>query len=103
MAQAKTTIANNPVSEVLMALFVIALILILLIEVPNWIINFSISLNIAFVVVLLMFSLYVQKTLELASFPSIILIGTMFRLVLSIASTRLILAKWETYTIKTET
>ena len=61
MAQAKTTIANNPVSEVLMALFVIALILILLIEVPNWIINFSISLNIALGVVLLMFSLFVQK------------------------------------------
>ena len=93
MAQAKTTIANNPVSEILMALFVIALILILLIEVPNWVINFSISLNIALGVVLLMFSLFVQKPLELASFPSIILIGTMFRLVLSIASTRLILAK----------
>ena len=93
MAQAKTTIANNPVSEVLMALFVIALILILLIEVPNWVINFSISLNIALGVVLLMFALFVQKPLELASFPSIILIGTMFRLVLSIASTRLILAK----------
>ena len=92
MAQAKTTIANNPVSEILMALFVIALILILLIEVPNWVINFSISLNIALGVVLLMFSLFVQKPLELASFPSIILIGTMFRLVLSIASTRLILA-----------
>src|SRR5574344_1989901 len=40
----------------------------------------------------MMISLYVQKPLELASFPSIILIGTMFRLVLSIASTRLILA-----------
>ena len=42
-----------------------------------------------------MFALYVQKTLELSSFPSIILVGTMFRLVLSIASTRLILAKGE--------
>ena len=40
-----------------------------------------------------MISLYVQKPLELAAFPSIILIGTMFRLCLSIASTRLILAK----------
>ena len=92
-AQGKTTIANNPISEILMAFFVIALILILLIEMPNWVINFSISLNIALGVVLLMFSLFVQKPLELASFPSIILIGTMFRLVLSIASTRLILAK----------
>ncbi|HIT54808.1 TPA: FHIPEP family type III secretion protein [Candidatus Galligastranaerophilus intestinigallinarum] len=92
-AQGKTTIANNPISEILMAFFVIALILILLIEMPNWVINFSISLNIALGIVLLMFSLFVQKPLELASFPSIILIGTMFRLVLSIASTRLILAK----------
>ncbi len=92
-AQGKTTIANNPISEILMAIFVIALVLILLIEMPNWVINFSISLNIALGIVLLMFSLFVQKPLELASFPSIILIGTMFRLVLSIASTRLILAK----------
>ncbi len=93
MAQPKMNVANNPLSEIALAVFVIALILILLIEVPNWVINFSISLNITLGVVLLMFSLYVQKPLELASFPSIILIGTMFRLVLSIASTRLILAK----------
>ncbi len=91
MAQPKA--ANNPISEIMLAFFVIALVLILLIEMPNWVINFSISLNIALGIVLLMFSLYVQKPLELASFPSIILIGTMFRLVLSIASTRLILAK----------
>ena len=42
-----------------------------------------------------MISLYIQKPLELAAFPTIILLGTMFRLVLSIASTRLILAKGE--------
>lgn len=84
---------NNPISEIMLAGFVLMLILILLIEMPNWIINFSISLNIALGIVLLMISLYVQKPLELASFPSIILLGTMFRLVLSIASTRLILSK----------
>ncbi len=85
--------ANNPISEIVLAIFVILLILILLMEMPNWVINFSISLNITLGIVLLMISLYVQKPLELAAFPSIILIGTMFRLVLSIASTRLILAK----------
>ncbi len=84
---------SNPVSEIFLAAFVILLILILLIEMPNWVINFSISLNITIGILLLMISLYVQKPLELAAFPSIILIGTMFRLVLSIASTRLILAK----------
>ena len=86
---------NKPISEIALAVFVMVLILILIMEMPNWVINFSIALNITLGIVLLMISLYVQKPLELAAFPSIILIGTMFRLVLSIASTRLILAKGE--------
>ena len=86
---------GNNLSEVFMAVFVLLLIVLLLCELPNWVINVSICLNITLGVVLLMISLYVRKTLELASFPSIILIGTMFRLVLSIASTRLILSKGE--------
>ena len=84
---------GNILSEIGLALFVLTLVLILIMEMPTWVINFSISFNIAIGIVLLMISLYVQKPLELAAFPSIILIGTMFRLVLSIASTRLILAK----------
>ena len=86
---------SNPISEILLAVFVLALILILLVEMPAWVINFSISMNITLGIVLLMIALYVQKPLELASFPSIILLGTMFRLVLSIACTRLILSKGE--------
>ncbi len=86
---------KNVLSEIAMALFVLFLLIILLCELPNWVINVCICLNITLGIVLLMFALYVQKTLELSSFPSIILVGTMFRLVLSIASTRLILAKGE--------
>ena len=86
---------SKPISEIALALFVIILILILLMEMPTWVINFSISLNITLGITLLMISLYIQKPLELAAFPTIILLGTMFRLVLSIASTRLILAKGE--------
>ncbi len=85
--------AGQPISEIALAGFVLILILILLMEMPNWVINFSISLNMTIGIVLLMIALYVQKPLELAAFPSIILLGTMFRLILSIASTRLILAK----------
>lgn len=83
------------ISEIALAGFVILLIIILIIEMPNWVVNISISLNITIGVLLLMIGLYVQKPLELAAFPSIILLGTMFRLVLSIASTRLILSKGE--------
>ena len=86
---------SNPLSEIILAIFVLMLILILLVEMPTWILNFCISMNITLGIVLLMISLYIQKPLELASFPSIILLGTMFRLVLSIAATRLILSKGE--------
>ena len=84
---------SNILSEMALAIFVILLIGILLFEVPTWMINMSIGFNITLGIVLLMISLYVNKPLELAAFPSILLIGTVFRLVLSIASTRLILAK----------
>ncbi len=82
-------------SEIGMAIFVLLLVVLLLCELPNFVVNFCICFNITLGIILLMISLYVKKTLELASFPSIILVATMFRLVLSIASTRLILAKGE--------
>ncbi len=88
-------LSTLPLSEFVLAIFVLSLVLILLVELPAFMVDCSIALNITLGIVLLMISLFVQKPLELAAFPSIILIGTMFRLVLSIASTRLILAKGE--------
>lgn len=84
---------NGSISEITLAGFVLTLILILLMEMPTWVINFCISFNMTLGIVLLMIALYVKKPLDLAAFPSIILLGTMFRLIMSIASTRLILAK----------
>ncbi|MDO5304212.1 MAG: FHIPEP family type III secretion protein, partial [bacterium] len=86
---------SNPISEIGLAIFVIILVVILICELPPFIISMAIAFNITLGVVLLMISLYITKPLELSSFPSIILIGTMFRLVMSIASTRSILAKGE--------
>jgi flagellar biosynthesis protein FlhA len=84
-----------PMSEVLLALFVIVMIVMLLVDLPPWAVDISITLNISLGIILLMIAIYVQKPLELAAFPSVILLGTMFRLVLGIASTRLILSKGE--------
>ena len=92
MAQAQGP-QSSIVSEIGLAIFVILLIVLLICELPSWVVNFAISFNITLGILLLMIGLYIQRPLELAAFPSIILIGTMFRLVLSIASTRLILAK----------
>ena len=92
---ARAQAPSIPISEFALAVFVLGLVVILIIKVPSEFIDFSISLNITIGIILLMMSIYVQKPLEMAAFPSIILIGTMFRLVLSIASTRLILSEGE--------
>ena len=48
---------SNPLSEIALAAFVIIALLILLLEMPDWVINFSISFNITLGIVLLMISL----------------------------------------------
>jgi flagellar biosynthesis protein FlhA len=82
-------------SEFLLGIFVLGLVVILLVELPTTFIDFFLTINITLGIVLMAVSLYVQKPLDLAAFPSVILIGTMFRLVMSIASTRVILTKAE--------
>lgn len=84
--------AMPAVSELALGILVLCLVLILLIPLPAVIIDMCITVNISIGVVLIMMSLYVQKPLDMAAFPSIILVGTMFRLALGIASTRSILA-----------
>lgn len=95
MAQAQSQGQSGFFTELILGVFVLGLIIILIIELPTTLIDLFISINITIGVVLIALSLYVQKPLDLAAFPSIILIGTMFRLVLSIASTRVILTKAE--------
>ena len=81
-----------PISEILLAALVLCLVLIVIVPLPAFILDFAISMNLALGVVLLMMALYVQKPLDMAAFPSVILMGTLLRLVLGIASTRSILA-----------
>ncbi|HEY9687791.1 MAG TPA: flagellar biosynthesis protein FlhA [Coleofasciculaceae cyanobacterium] len=84
-----------PVTELGLGFLIIMLIIILLIPLEPWLLDIVITMNVTLGVILLMMSLYVQKPLDMAAFPSIILIGTLFRLALSIAATRAILSKGE--------
>jgi flagellar biosynthesis protein FlhA len=82
-------------SELTMSIMICALIIVILLPMPTWLLDVILTMNISLGVILLMMSLYVQKPLDMAAFPSIILVGTMFRLALSIAATRSILSKGE--------
>lgn len=95
MAQTQAQSQTGFFTELLLGVFVLGLVVILIIELPTYLIDLFITINITIGIVLIAVSLYVQKPLDLAAFPSVILIGTMFRLVLSIASTRVILTKAE--------
>lgn len=71
---------------------VIAIIAILIVPLPPLLLDLSLTLSISLSVMILMTALLIEKPLQLSAFPTILLIATMLRLGLNIASTRLILA-----------
>jgi type III secretion protein V len=77
----------------LLGLFVVAIAAMLLVPLPTVLIDFLLVINISFSVVLLLAGLYMQNALALLAFPSLLLLTTLFRLGLNVASTRLILSQ----------
>ena len=70
----------------------LVLILIILFEPnPPDILDFSIIINFALALTILLLTIYVKKPVEFSTFPAILLVATLFRLALNIAATRLIL------------
>jgi flagellar biosynthesis protein FlhA len=78
-------------SEIAMAIGVMAILVILILPMPRWLLDAALSLSITFSVLIMMVVLFIQKPLEFSSFPTILLLATMLRLSLNLASTRLIL------------
>ncbi|WP_439873043.1 flagellar biosynthesis protein FlhA [Rhizobium leguminosarum] len=74
------------------ALGIIGIICILFLPIPPFLIDMGLAFSIAFSVLILMVSLWIQKPLDFSSFPTILLIATMTRLALNIATTRVILS-----------
>src|SRR3989338_9462282 len=78
-------------SDILFAALVISVIGIIIVPVPPWLMDIFLVLSLTISVVILVGSLYINDALKLSSFPTILLIATLFRLALNISSTRLIL------------
>jgi type III secretion protein V len=78
-------------AEVLGAVVVMAIVFIFIVPLPTWLVDILIALNICISCLLIVLALYLPGPLAFSSFPSILLLTTMFRLALSIATTRLIL------------
>ncbi|MGX7707021.1 flagellar biosynthesis protein FlhA [Methylobacterium sp. Gmos1] len=71
---------------------IVAILAVLFLPVPAVLIDVGLAFSIALSVLILMVALWIQKPLEFSSFPTVLLIATLLRLALGIATTRLILA-----------
>lgn len=78
-------------SDIILAVLVIAIIGIMIVPIPPFLMDILLATNITLAVTLLMVSLYIPNALSLAAFPTILLVTTLFRLSLNVSSTRLIL------------
>src|ERR1700731_1010470 len=78
--------------EIVLGLAIVAILVTLILPMPTWLLDISLALSITFSVLILMVALFIQRPLEFSSFPTVLLISTMMRLALNIASTRLILS-----------
>ncbi len=80
-------------SDIMLAVGVLSIMTVLVVPLPAGFMDFALAFNIAFSLVILMTTLYVKKPLELSVFPGLLLVVTLLRLALNVASTRLILSE----------
>ena len=78
-------------SDIGVALLMVLIIIMMVIPLPTWLIDLLLSMNITLGVVTLLVTFYVKRALDLAIFPTLLLISTLFRLSLNVSTTRLIL------------
>ena len=84
--------SNRDTRDVGFAVGVIIILTVLFLPIPAVLIDIGLALSIALSVLVLMVALWIQKPLDFSAFPTVLLIATMLRLSLNVASTRLILA-----------
>jgi flagellar biosynthesis protein FlhA len=78
--------------DVALAVGVVCILLVLILPMPPWLLDIGLALSITVAVLILMVSIFIEKPLQFSSFPTVLLITTLIRLALNLASTRLILA-----------
>ena len=91
MAEAISTgkLAKN--TDLLLAGSVMAILMVMVMPLPEFLLDLLLAISVTLGVLILFVSLFTEKALDFSSFPTVLLISTLFRLSLNVASTRLIL------------
>lgn len=78
-------------SELMVPLGLVGILVMMILPVPPVMLDLFLSFNITLSIIILLVAVYISKPLEFSTFPTILLMTTLFRLSLNVASTRLIL------------
>ena len=78
-------------SDLLLVLGIAGMVGMMIVPLPTWLLDLLLTVNIAGAVTILMVSIYISGATEIASYPTLLLITTLYRLALDISATRLIL------------
>src|SRR5271168_2221300 len=81
-----------PGSDIGLALGVVALLSVLVIPLPTLLLDFGLAMSITAAVLVLMVAMFLQRPLDFTSFPTLLLLTTLLRLSLNVATTRLVLS-----------
>ena len=84
---------RSTVADAILALLVIAILGLMIIPIPTAIADIFLTFNIVFSIIILLVIMYITTPLELSIFPGLLLVATVFRLSLNVATTRLILGQ----------
>ncbi|MBP7430432.1 MAG: flagellar biosynthesis protein FlhA [Candidatus Hydrogenedentes bacterium] len=91
MGQTRWSFARN--QDIILAVAVMGVLAVLVIPIPTALLDILLAINISLSVVVLLTAIYLQHPVDFAVFPSLLLMLTLFRLSLNVASTRLILSQ----------
>lgn len=79
-------------SDIALVLLVLGVLVVLFAPIPSSLLDFLLLANFSFAFLVLLLTFYMARPVEFSTFPSLLLIATLFRLSLNVAATRLILA-----------
>ena len=79
------------IKEAFLGIFIILIVLVLIIPIPSFLLDFLFMINVFFAVLILLDAIYSKKALDMSMFPTILLVTTLFRIALNLSSTKLIL------------
>jgi flagellar biosynthesis protein FlhA len=80
-------------SDVVLVMLVLGVLIVLFAPIPKALLDFLILANFSFAFLILLLTFYMARPVEFSTFPSLLLIATLFRLSLNVAATRLILSE----------